>query len=245
MSDSEPQSRLLLYSLESGESRQLSQAERNSGLPFWSPDSRSIAFFADGKLLRLDIAGGAPHTITETRGAATGTWNGETIVFSSNVLSRVAASGGTPVPLTAIDPSRREIGHYLPVFLPDGSRFLYLRVSSVTGNLEVWVQPYPGPGAAVRVSPNGGNDPVWAKNGRELFYLEGRKMMAVSFRAGSTFEFTRPVMLFTRQYLHPTGSPLTYDVAADGRFLMLKRVDTNTGPTPINVVLNWVAGLRR
>ena len=112
----------------------------------------------------------------------------------------------------------------------------------MTGTLEVFVQPYPGPGAPVRVSPNGGADPVWAKNGRELFYLEDRKMMAVSV-VGPPFDFTRPVVLFTSVYLHPAGSPLSYDVAADGRFIMLKRVDTRTGPTPIHVVLNWAPGL--
>ena len=92
---------------------------------------------------------------------------------------------------------------------PDGRWLAY--TSSVTGQLEVWVQPYPGPGVPVRVSPNGGADPVWAKNSRELFYLEGRKMMAVvPVGAGRTFDFKGPTPLFTSIYLHPEASPLSY-----------------------------------
>jgi hypothetical protein len=68
-------------------------------------------------------------------------------------------------------------------------------------------------------------------------------MAVVPVGAGRTFDFKGPTPLFTSIYLHPQGSPLSYDVAADGRFLMLKRVDTAPGPAPINVVLNWAAGL--
>ena len=524
-SDTPNRPRLWLHSLDSGESRQLFQANKIAGTPFWSPDSRFLAFFADGKVQRMDVAGGAVHTVCEVRGPlGGGSWGrNDVIIFSSSVLMRVPATGGTPAPLTALDASRKEIGHYLPRFLPDGRRFLYLRVSpttdasgiyagtldvkpeqqdttrlvatragpiyappqqgqpgrllflrestlmaqafdpvglqlrgeavrvadqvesaavpssqyahasvsdtgvlayrrretftgvlvwvdrngreqgpavqdplsepqnprlspegkrvalmldgnlwvydltgrppvkltfdghsdlplwttdgrrlvyasnaspmrllsvsssgisndtpqpespmghyhphgwsadgreliavlssysptnwdilkiplddkenvqpvlrtvsiegitgaalspdgrwlaytsNVTGTLEVYVQPYPGPGDPVRVSPNRGADPVWAKNGRELFYMEGRRMMAVvPVGAGPSFDFKGPTPLFMSTYLHPQGSPLTYDVAADGRFLMLKRVDTATGPAPINVVLNWAVGL--
>ena len=133
--------RLWLHSLHTGESRQLFQANRVGGTPFWSPDSRFIAFFADGKLNTMDVAGGAVRTVCDVRvPSGGGSWSrNDVIVFSSNVLMRVPASGGTPAPLTALDASRKEIGHYLPTFLPDGRRFLYLRVSPTTDESGIYV----------------------------------------------------------------------------------------------------------
>jgi Tol biopolymer transport system component/tRNA A-37 threonylcarbamoyl transferase component Bud32 len=103
-------------------------------LPFWSPDGHSIGFFADGKLKRIDAAGGAaqvlcPSSFTDR---AVGTWNRYgTILFSTfdSPILRVSETGGVPVAVTALDPSRKERFHTRPVFLPDGRRFLYLALS--------------------------------------------------------------------------------------------------------------------
>ncbi len=100
--------------------------------PFWSPNGRSIAFFADGKLKRIDLSGGAPAAIAAAPSPRGGTWNAQgTILFAPSaidVLQRVPASGGTPVPVTSL-PGRVE-SHRWPHFLPDGRRFLYLIVGS-------------------------------------------------------------------------------------------------------------------
>jgi Tol biopolymer transport system component len=140
-SDAPNRPRLWLHALDSDKSRQLFQVNKIGGMPFWSPDSRFIAFFADGKLQKMDVAGGAVHTVCDVRGPfGGGSWSrNDVIVFSNNVLMRVPASGGTPAPLTALDASRREIGHYLPRFLPDGHRFLYLRVSPTTDESGIYV----------------------------------------------------------------------------------------------------------
>jgi serine/threonine protein kinase len=96
--------------------------------PFWSPDSRSIAFFADGKLKRIDLTGGAPLTICDAPVGRGGSWgpNG-TIVFSptfTEALLQVPATGGTPTPATKL--SDQYTTHRWPWFLPDGRHFLYL-----------------------------------------------------------------------------------------------------------------------
>jgi eukaryotic-like serine/threonine-protein kinase len=96
--------------------------------PFWSPESRSIAFFADGKLKRTDIAGGAALTICDAPVGRGGSWstNG-TIVFSprfTEALFQVSATGGTPAPVTTL--SDKFTTHRWPWFLPDGQHFLYL-----------------------------------------------------------------------------------------------------------------------
>ena len=97
--------------------------------PFWSPDGRSIGFFAGGKLKRLDLAAGAILTICDAARGMGGTWNRDgDIVFApapTSALYRVSASGGQPAPVTTLDAARHETAHRFPQFLPDGRRFLY------------------------------------------------------------------------------------------------------------------------
>jgi Tol biopolymer transport system component len=118
----------------------------SGNFPFWSPESKSIAFFAtDGKLKRVDIAGGAPLVLCDATlafgdglAAAGGAWSREGVILFGSVsgLQRVAASGGVPALLTKADASRQEFAHGFPQFLPDGKRFLYFirsRDSNVAG----------------------------------------------------------------------------------------------------------------
>jgi hypothetical protein len=104
--------------------------------PFWSPDSRYVGFFAGGKLKTIDVAGGPPLTICDTSEGRGGTWNqqGE-ILFTPSVntaIYRVSISGGTPAPVTTLDPTKNEISHRWPWFLPDGRHFLFLAGSVFT-----------------------------------------------------------------------------------------------------------------
>jgi Tol biopolymer transport system component/predicted Ser/Thr protein kinase len=99
--------------------------------PFWSPDSRVIAFFAGGKLKKIEVAGGPSVTVCDTlENPRGGSWNqADFIVFASQSfsgLSRVAAAGGTATPLTQLDQTVPENSHRFPWFLPDGRHFLYL-----------------------------------------------------------------------------------------------------------------------
>ena len=118
---------------------------------------------------------------------------------------------------------------------PDGRWLAY--ASSATGNSEIWVQPYPGPGAAVRVSPRGGREPVWARNGRELFYRAGDALMSVAVPS------TRPLQLGERARLLDVSDfePQYFRelaVGADGRFLLL-RADPASRPTRLDVIVDW------
>jgi hypothetical protein len=102
--------------------------------PFWSPDSRQLAFFADGKLKKLDLNGGAPMTIASAPEARGGTWGRDgTILFAGDTqaaISSVSAGGVLGGPATTVDPSRGgETTHRYPWFLPDGRHFLYVRAS--------------------------------------------------------------------------------------------------------------------
>jgi dipeptidyl aminopeptidase/acylaminoacyl peptidase len=109
-------------------------------LPFWSPDSQTVAFFANMKLHRIDIAGGPPRILCDGIGQKGGTWNKEgVIVFGRSMgpLQRADASGGGCEPLTALDPAfPDEISHRLPRFLSDGQRFLYLAGRTAAANTD-------------------------------------------------------------------------------------------------------------
>jgi len=97
--------------------------------PFWSPDSRSIGFFAGGNLRRVEVTGGSPQTICQASQGRGGTWNRDGVIVFANIesstLYHVSAAGGVPTPMTSLDPSGQEDTHRAPSFLPDGRHFLY------------------------------------------------------------------------------------------------------------------------
>jgi Tol biopolymer transport system component len=96
--------------------------------PFWAPDSRQVAFFADGKLKKIDITGGPPMAIADAPNGRGGSWSPEGIIlFAPNTTSpllRVAASGGATAPATSLE-ATKSIAHRFPWFLPDGRHFIY------------------------------------------------------------------------------------------------------------------------
>jgi len=111
------------------------QGTEGAAFPFWSPDSRSIGFFAQGQLKRIEASGGQVLTLCNASGHfGAGTWNRDGVILFSTlfsvVLDRVSASGGSATPTTTLDPSRREQNHVWPQFLPDGRHFVYLATSS-------------------------------------------------------------------------------------------------------------------
>jgi Tol biopolymer transport system component len=110
--------------------------------PFFSADSRSIAYFQDGKLKRADIGGGPPEIICDApANVSAGTWNADgVILFPGNgVIQRVLAAGGQPTPITVLDETKQETEHLGPAFLPDGRRFLYFASSSQQAESAVYV----------------------------------------------------------------------------------------------------------
>jgi Tol biopolymer transport system component len=120
---------LWVRSLDSVAAHELSGTD-GAQFPFWSPDSRSIGFFAGGKMKRIDLSGAAPVVLVDAPTPRGGSWNQEgTIIFAGRAagvgLQRVPASGGTSSPLTTLDRAAGETGHRSPRFMPDGRRFLY------------------------------------------------------------------------------------------------------------------------
>jgi Tol biopolymer transport system component len=159
--------------------------------PFWSPDSRSVGFFAAGKLKKTEVRGGLPQTLADAPEGRGGTWNRDgVIVFSPgfSTLYRVSAAGGTPVQLTTLDASRQESEHSWPSFLPDGRHFLYLAQSSETQ--AIFVASVDGPDAQkpVRIVAANSNAVYAAPHdGRPgyLVFAVDRMLTAQRFDTGS------------------------------------------------------------
>ncbi len=140
-----------------------------------------------------------------------------------------------------------------PKFSPDGRWLAYC--SNESGKPQVYVQAFPGPGAKIQVSNDGGTDPVWKRTGGELYFRNGDKMMAVSVSTAPTFTAGRPQMLWEGHYSHgmsascgPAGATSSnYDVTADGRrFLMIKdEAPDKAYSKQLVVVLGWADELNR
>jgi eukaryotic-like serine/threonine-protein kinase len=105
----------------------------NPSFPFWSPDSRFIGFFAEGKLKKIDAAGGPPQTLCDAPMSRGGSWSREGVILFSRIpdgpLYEVSSSGGVPTQVTQFDSARGESSHRFPFFLSDGRRYLYLVAS--------------------------------------------------------------------------------------------------------------------
>jgi Tol biopolymer transport system component len=105
--------------------------------PFWSPDSRFLAFFADKKLEKVDVSGGPPLTLCEADNGRNGAWNRDGVILyspdSTTGIFRVPAAGGAPKPATTLDTARGETTQRWVTFLPDGRHFLYMAGSHAAG----------------------------------------------------------------------------------------------------------------
>jgi len=126
---------------------------------------------------------------------------------------------------------------------PDGR---WLAYDSGGESAQVYVRPFPNiDGGSWQISPDGGTQPIWSPRGDELFYRDPKQaMVAVPVRASPTFRAERPKTLFSGRYL-AAGSGWNYDVAPDGRFLMIKDVEADRASTNLAVVLNWTEELKR
>jgi eukaryotic-like serine/threonine-protein kinase len=110
--------------------------------PFWSPDSRQVAFFAGSRLKKVGVEGGAAQTLCEFAGGADGTWSEKGVILfdagARDSVMRVSASGGVATPASILDRSRGELGHAWPQFLPDGQHFLFLAFTAK--NESTWIK---------------------------------------------------------------------------------------------------------
>jgi len=166
-----------------------------AGRPFWSPDSKFIGFFADGKLKKVDIAGGPPQKICDAPSGSDGSWNPEGVILydgrAADPIMRVPAAGGTPVPEVLKDPKvSAQIGW--PEFLPDGKHYFYMSLApksedstyriGVLGSKES--KPFASAQTLITYAPQG-----------YLLFVRDRTLVAQRFDASSLKTLGEPVPL--------------------------------------------------
>lgn len=125
-----------------------------------------------------------------------------------------------------------------PRLSPDDRWLSY--ASNETGRWEVFVEPFPPSGARWQISSDGGSQPLWRRDGAELFFLApDAKLMSATVTAGAGFSYTPPKALFQTR-IRPTYAPypVNYDVSPDGQRFLIEGVRPGSGPT-ISVVTNW------
>jgi Tol biopolymer transport system component len=218
----------------------------------WSPDGRTLIFASNRKgafnLYRKNADGGGAEELLyeDAEGKSPTSWSpdGELLLYQINLVSRAEMR------VLPLAPSRQEAPRkphpwlapgsagLAGKFSPDGKWVVY--ASGESGQPEVYLAPFPGPGGKRQVSPAGGTNPRWRRDGKEIFFLMLDSTVTASGvnLKGETVEIGTPHPLFKL----PT---LEWDVSPDGqRFLVAIPTDENGGEE-IRVVQNWTAGLKR
>jgi Tol biopolymer transport system component len=222
--------------------------------PVWTPDGKRIALDSN-KVGPLNIYWGLADGSSELERLTSSEYVPAPMSWSPDgqLLAFVEFNPTTQHDIWVLRMGDRKAQPFLrtrfdetePRFSPDGRWLAY--ISDESGRYEIYVQPYPGPGGKWQISKEGGTQPVWNRNGRELFYRSGDKMMAVNVATQLGFSAGTPRMLCEGVYDSELGPITDYDVSPDGqRFLMVKPAERElAGPTQINVVLNWFEELKR
>jgi eukaryotic-like serine/threonine-protein kinase len=198
--------RLWIRSLDSLEARSLTGSEMSSvSLFFWSPDSRYIAFRDGGELKKIDASGGPAQVLCDAKGPVIGgAWSRDGMILFGNVnagLMKVPESGGVASPVTTLDPSRKEILHGFPTFLPDGRHFIYWRESKTPEYSGVYVGSLDTKPAEqslkqlVATTHEPAYVPFSGSGSEELLFLRDKTLMAQPFDAGRLELTGEPVPL--------------------------------------------------
>jgi serine/threonine protein kinase/Tol biopolymer transport system component len=250
----EQERQVWLYDLSRGTLTRFTFQGNNNLDPLWTPDGKRIVFTSNKEGTRnlfwqlADGSGGLERLTTSEHLNIPSSWSpdGRFLAFSENTTSttgydiwvlRLSDRKATPFLRTPLNENAAQ-------FLPDGHWLAY--ASDESGRYEIYVQPYPGPGGKWQISTEGGREPIWNRNGRELFFRNGNKMMAADIATQPSFASGTPKMLFEGPYQLLDLSTPNYDVSSDGqRFLMLKPAEQAEATTQINVVLNWFEELKR
>ncbi len=242
--------------VERGARTRLTFGGNNRFFPTWTPDGLRVAFGSiEGDLYWAPADGsGEREGLLVREGLQFVTsWapDGGALAFYENnpdtardlwVLSLDGEPTPSPFHVTPFE-------ERAPTFSPDGRWLVY--VSDESGQDEVYVRPYPGPGGEVIVSTGGGKEPVWARDGKDLFYRNGEQMLVVQVGAEPTFSVGTPEPLFESGYdvdisAGGIGGNPNYDISPDGQRFVMVRTTVESGresPT-LNIVLNWFEELK-
>ncbi len=186
--------------------------------PFWSPDSREIAFFSGGRIKKIGVTGGAVQNICDAPNLAGGTWNADgVIVFSAaGVLNRTSSAGGERRPITVRDESKQETDHVAPYFLPDGKRYLYLAWSPQQANSAVYLASLDSNDRTKLLGAQ--SKVVYANSGYLLFHKQGI-LFAQPFDVDAASLTGEPVRVADEVSYDALSAEAAFDVSVNGRLI--------------------------
>jgi serine/threonine-protein kinase len=225
--------------------------DKSSGGAIWSPDGKELAFTAEraggfGVSSKAADGSGAEKELFRSEHILfLGSWSpdGRALTVTESHLETgldiwLVEPGGKRRPLLA---SRFDEGGGL--FSPDGRTLAY--VSNESGRDEVYLRAYPGPGPKLQVSTEGGTEPVWARNGREILYRHQDGLMAVTVETSPSFAVSKPRLLFQGGFDEGSAAFSNYDVDLAGERFILIRSESKAAPTELKVIQDWVTELAR
>jgi serine/threonine-protein kinase len=226
-----------------------------SNAPIWTPDGERITFInaSDGaqELYWKNADGTGVDELLSAEGGNPHSWSGDGRLLA-RVIAGVSGNFGSQLALLSLDdgrrtrpfPSAREGTEMnAPAIDPSGRFIAY--VANDSGRREIYVRPFPQGEGRWLVSDAGGIQPMWSRDGRELFYRNGNRMMAVSVSTVPVFRADAPRLLFEGDFLAP-AIRANYDVMPDGkRFVMVKSAEQTLLNKQLNVVINWQQELNR
>jgi len=242
-----------LYDLSRDTLTRLTFAGNTNNRPVWTPDGKRVAFYSnkEGQLNLFwqlaDGSGGLERLIASENLNVPLSFSPDGQLLAFNDLNPT-----TQTDIWVLRLNDRKAQPFLRTpftegaarFSPDGHWLAY--ISDESGRFEVYVQPYPGPGGKWQISTEGGGEPVWNPNGRELFYRSGNKMMAAEVTTQPSFAVGKPRVLFMGEYVLASVPVANYDVSPDGqRFLMVKPSEQAASLSQIVVVQNWFEELKQ
>ena len=138
-----------------------------------------------------------------------------------------------------------EFNELRPIFSPDGRWIAYQ--SNETGQSEIYIRPFPGPGGKWQVSTAGGSRPRWHGDGKELFFLSSdNRMMSAQIKLGATtVEVGKVELLFVFRNVVGIGGRDVYDVTSDGQKFLVESLPGNELSMPITLVVNWMGEIKK
>ncbi len=234
---------LWVYPLDGRAPRNLTSEGAGTLSPLWTPDGQQILIERNPiEISTVATAGETPPVRVISGHYHPHGWSSdghELLIVDPTTRDILKVRLDAPTKLQPVVQTAADEGYHGAALSPNGRWLAY--ATNQTGQSEIWVRPYSATGAAQRVSLNGGIEPVWARNGRELFYLEQNSLMAVDVdTVSTTFAFKPATRLFSHQFrIDP--QPPSYDVAKDGRFLFI-RGPGDEGQS-IVIVQNWFQDL--